>query len=401
MLPLLDPSGVAINRGRFINIIDGIQGVSAGGVANINLATNIRAHRIKLQCTAVNYTGSTTAQATTHVTGSGADDLTAHITVSTVGVPTAATVNAGGTGYTTGDKIIIADATGTGQQWTVTASGGVVSALALVASTATASAIDPGALLDTVKILVNGVTMRDITARLILMINQANGTYSALGDLDINFTEPSRNWIRANEATSWDLFGQNTFVISPKINSGYLLPGISGFIEFDYLRNAYTPAGAAPGSAPVPNLEPITHHIQSFQIAGSTAGTVNPLTTIPIEFPIARLWLLGSSTGNITALELLQDGVKRLEGSAGAIKNLYENYGFQFGQANYGNQTQTAQKTLTQNPFNYFDAAYISDVSGRYDRALKCAKSLSLRVTSTATQTLTVLVEALPGAYQT
>ena len=113
------------------------------------------------------------------------------------------------------------------------------------------------------------------------------------------------------------------------------------------------------------------------------------------------MWLLGSIPGNLTALEILQDGNKRLEGSVGAIKSEYTRYGFQFGQANYANQTQTAAKPLGYNPINYFDAAFISDVSGRYNRALKNANSLSFRVTSAQAQILSVVVEALPGAYAT
>lgn len=392
-LPLLDASGKAINPGRFLNIIDGIQGVAAGGVANINLAVNQRVHRVKLKCQAVNYTGGT-ALATTALTGGGNNALTVTFTA-TNGVPNALTVVAAGSGYAVNDTFSVTDPTGTGGVFKVlTISGSTVLTASYNALSATASPIDPGALLSTCKLLVNGTVMRDISARLTLMLSQAVGVNGVLGDLDFYFTEPSRNWIRNNEATSWDLAGQNTFVISPTINSGYLSPSITGEIEFDYLRNSKTVNGVAQA-----NLEPITHHIQTPLIGGSASGTINAITTIPINYPIARLWLLGSSPGNITALELIADGAKRLEGSVTDINSMYEKYGFQFGQAGYLNQNQTSAKPLGFNPVNYFDTAFISDVSGRYSRALRCVQSLSLRVTSTTAQTLTIMVEALPGNY--
>ena len=58
MLPTI-VNGVAVNRGRLINLVDGINGVASPGTAQINMPVNRRIHDMALQCTAVNYTGGT------------------------------------------------------------------------------------------------------------------------------------------------------------------------------------------------------------------------------------------------------------------------------------------------------------------------------------------------------
>ena len=92
----------AINRGRSINFINGINGVSAGGSAVINLPVNTRYHENLLQCTAVNYTGGNagtiaftgtiTAAATAAISATGTG-LTVDLTVVN-GQITAAAINA-------------------------------------------------------------------------------------------------------------------------------------------------------------------------------------------------------------------------------------------------------------------------------------------------------------------
>ena len=220
----------------------------------------------------MNYTGGT-LQATKHLTGGGNDALVGTVAVSATSVPLTFAATTAGNGYNVGDTFTTVDATGTGAVFTVaTLTGGAGSGVATAtynALSATASPIDPGALLSTVKQLVNGVTMRDITARFAIMIAQACGDLPLLGDLHLYYTEPARNEIRPNEATSWDLLGQNTFQVIPTLNAGYLSPGITGVMEFDYLRNSYTPKGS---TTAVANLEPVTHHLYTYNIAGG----VNP-----------------------------------------------------------------------------------------------------------------------------
>jgi hypothetical protein len=396
MLPLKTAQGVAINPGAFNTLASGIQGVAANGLASLNMPTNARYHEIDLQCVAVNYTGGT-GLATTALTGSGSGATVTF--TSTNGVPGTISIASGGSGYAANDTFSVTDATGTGGVFKVlTVSSGAIATAQYNAGTATASPINPASLLTSLKLVVNGVSVRDISPLYALMIAQANGINPALGDLPLLFSEPWDTVLgKSNTALSWDMIGQQTFQIFFQIASGYLLPGVTANQIYDYQRNQRTPAG---GTTPVPNLEPVSHHFFSVPIVGSAGGTVNPVVQVPFNYPIRRIWFIGSSAGNLTNLELLQDNNPRLQSTVKELNQFYARYGFKFGLADYTNQNQTSQKPLGLNPLNYFDAAFISDFDNRYRKALRCVSSLTINVTSTATQQLNIIVESLPGAYQ-
>ena len=379
-----------INRGRQIEFINGINGVNAGAQAVVNLDVNKRFHRNVLQSTAVNYTGGTNLSATA-LTGNGTG-LTVDVTVVS-GVPTAVAPHSGsaGTGFTTGDTITFTDATGTGFVGTVTASSGAVTAIAITVA-GTPSAVNPVNFYGSVKQLVNGIIMRDISPDNILRICTANGYNSRRGELPLLYTEPWFNVNQLNEITSWDMFGQSTFSLQLGILANTTSPGLNGSQEFDTQRNARPTAQGM-----VPFLQPIAQHAFGFNVI---AG-LNKINTIPFDFPIRRLWLLGSNPGNISQFEVYQDGNKVFEATFEQMLEQYCPYGFQFGQPNYLNSNWSTNNTLqsTFNKPNYFDFAYISDPDERLVKILTCANSLVLRVTSEVQQSLTVVVESVPGNY--
>lgn len=379
-----------LNKGRLINFINGITGVSAGGQAVVNMPVNSRYHRLILQCKAINYKGGT-AQKTTHLTGVGDDALTVTPTISN-GVITSLAVIAGGTGYVTGDTITTTDATGKGFVGTVTALAGVVTDIAVTVK-GVATAISPASFFTGVKLLVNGVNMRDIDASNIIRIAMANGYYPRLGELPIMFTPPWRNVNPQNELTSWDLFGQSTFQIQLSIAPGLELVSLSGIQEFDYMRNIRPDAK---GNA-IPFLQPTAQHQFSWPIV---AGR-NDINTLPYDFPISRMWLRGSSPGNISQLEVFQDGNKAAEFTIEQLKQAYNEYGFTFGKPDLLNMTHATNPALAANyePPIYFDAAFIADPDQRWFKALKCANQMILRVYSDVAQTLTIVQETLPGSF--
>ena len=391
----------ATNRGRLINFINGINGVNAGGQALINMPVNARYHRNKLQATAINYSGGSlitpfsgtiTAAATKKLTGAGNNDCTTNLTVLN-GKVTAAAVNAGGTGYTTGDTIEPVDATGIGCVLTVTAAAGVVTGLVVTVG-GTPSAISPVGFFSSVQELVNGVNMRDISAASILRIASTEGITTALGELPLYYTNPTANVNQHNEVTSWDTFGQSTFALKLGIATNVDTPGLQGVSEFDYLRNV---RGGSNG-AQVPFLQPVAKHEYSFNINSG----VNKINTIPFDYPIKRMYFLGGTPGNLTQLEVYQDGNKVFEATTDQMQEMYFDYGFQFGQSNYlvDNFSKTTLTLLGQfNPPSFFDMAFISDTDQRLFKALTCENSLVLRVYSAIAQQLTVVVETLPGGY--
>lgn len=379
------------NRGRLINFINGITGIAAGGQAVVNMPVNQRNHRLIFQCAAINYTGGT-AQATTKITGAGANNLTVTPTIVN-GVITSVAVVAGGTGYVTGDTITITDATGAGFVGTVTAAAGVVTAVA-VTVTGTATAVDPATFFTGVKLLVNGVNMRDIDPVDVLKIAMANGLQPQLGEFPLYFTAPWRNILQQNETNSWDLFGQSTFQIQFAISSTVSLPALSGVQEFDYMRNVMP----GPKGEPVPFLQPVAQHSFTWPIV---AGR-NDINTIPFSFPITRMWFQGSTADQITQVEIYQDNNKILEATLAQVKQAYTEYGFYFGGANYLNQSRAASSTL-QAQFALlrdYDAAFIADPDQRSWKALSCANSLIVRIYSAVAQNLTIVQETLPGSFQ-
>lgn len=381
-----------INLGRIVNNISGISGVTAGGNAIINLPTNQRYHRLVLQCGAVNYTGGTALPAV-NITGTG---INATITPTIVnGVVTAAVVVAAGTGYVVGDTFNFVDATGTGVVLRVaTVSSGAMATIG-VTSGGSASPIDPRTLLSSIKLLVNGVNMRDISPDSILRISNANNLYSRLGEFAIYFTAPWRNVNQANELTSWDLFGQSTFQVQFGISSSVSSPYLVGLMEFDYQRNVQTDGAGKT----VPMLQPVAQHQFSFPIV---AGR-NDINTLPYSFPISRMWLLGSTAAQLTQIAVLQDSNRVFEAllsPQNQLAQMYEEYGFQFGRPDYINQNGTVAnvKSNILAPF-YFDAAFISDPDQRWFKALKVQNQMILQVYSAIAQTLTVVIESLPGQY--
>lgn len=378
------------NFGRQIQFINGINGVQAGGNATINMDVNKRYHRNKLQTFAVNYTGGT-AMATTKLTGAGNNDLTITPTVVN-GVITSVAVVAGGTGYTTGDTITIAnDATGEGFIGTVTANAGVVTAVAVTVG-GTATLANPARVLSTLKQIVNGVVIRDISPTSLLKLLNANNVFPALGELPLYYTEPFFNVNQLNEILSWDMFGQSTFSLLPTISSTASLPQLLGVQEFDNQRNV-----RPVGSNLVPFLQPVSQHEFTFNVV---AG-LNLVNTIPFDYPIRRIWIYGSDAGNITQLEVMQDGNKVFEATYTQMREMYEDYGFYFGKPNYIADNYATDNAIkgAYNPISTFDFAFISDPDERINKVLTCESSLVLRVQSAVAQSLTIVVEYLPGAY--
>lgn len=382
------------NRGRLINFINGITGIAPSGNAVVNMPTNQRYHRNVFQCTAVNYTGGTSL-AIVKITGAG---TAATITPTIVnGAVTGGAITAGGSGWNVGDTFTFTDATGTGFIGTVaTVTGGPPGALATftITNAGTPSAISASKLITGVKQLVNGINMRDITPDLIQRINFANGLQPTLGELALYYTAPWRNVNQQNETCSWDLFGQSTFQLQLQIAGNVVNPGVQGIMEFDYMRNLRPTSNGQS----TPFLQPVSQHSFTWPIVGGR----NDINTLPFSYPITRMWLLGSTPGQIFQVEVYQDGNKVAEFTTQQLLQAYEEYGFQFGQPNYFNQTYAGSNVLKgayEAPI-YFDAAFIADPDQRWWKALKCVNSLVLRVYSNIAQSLTIVQETLPGAFQ-
>jgi hypothetical protein len=427
-------NGTLKNLGRSINLIPGINGVTAGGNASVNMAVNRRYHRNIFRTLAVNYTAPVIT-----LVGAGTYNATLTPTLANGAIASVAITNAGsamtaGVYTSAGGGVKITDATGVGAQLSVTvAAGNSITATPIVISGGTPGPANPATVLTTLRQLVNGVTIRDITPANILAIAAACGYAPQYGELPLWYTDPKRNFLRDNELTSWDMTGQGTFEIQMGIASTATNPSISGIMEFDGRQNVRTVKSSAEAQSlgvaigtQIPILQPVSQHQQGFALA---AGQ-NDINNISHNYPISRMWILGSTPGNIYRLEVYQDGNKVLEGYTEDINEAYAEYGFLIGNvftapvlggglalgspgntgviSGNGAATQVASAGpngslagspwLGSNGVFPFDAAFIADPDGRPWKALR-AKDLIVRIYSVVQQNVTIVVESLPGAF--
>lgn len=252
-----------------------------------------------------------------------------------------------------------------------------------------AAAVPTGITAMTLK--VNGVVMRDIPPQEEINIQNAMSGVGGLrpytpatGELDVFFSEPWRWFLHNNDLNSWDLAGQNTFELNLTIAAGRTTPGLIGSYEFDYNRNMKDDGKGGK----LPFLQPIAKHLFTFQLASG----VNWINTLPINYPILRMWLRGSTVASITSFEVYADGAKWQEESGLAaspfIQQNIQNLG------HYGIIVGNAAGSTG------YDCAFVADIDSKPWKALKVGNSLQLKVTTNAVITLTVVMETLPGGFQ-
>jgi hypothetical protein len=246
-----------------------------------------------------------------------------------------------------------------------------------------------------ITLVVNGTPVRTITPQQAINIAQAQGYYPKLGELPIFFSEPytRATMIEPGDTLSFDMEGQQTFDVQFVLNGGLTNPTITGWYEYDHLRNR------------LPNgelfLSPVTQHKFNYNLA---AGLVD-ITTVPFDQkPIRRIWFDSTNAGEITALEIVADGNKIVDSTLAQMKQHYNQYGFLFqheDRAPYQNATGPANLALDADleAITNFDYAYISDPDYRTWKALRVARELIIRPTLTNAQAVTLIVEYLPGGY--
>jgi uncharacterized protein with FMN-binding domain len=380
-----------LNYGKQIQVIPGIQGVTAGGQAQVQINPNRRVSRLNFQCTGVAYV----APVLTLPASAGATVQPTFAVTVTQGKITGVTiVSSTATGAVNGtyqlvvtDNIVQADGTTLNNNSyaavvNAVVAGGVVTSVTLVnGGNVAAVPIEiffNGQILQTV----GGVNMRDISATQIKAVALAENSSQTwqLGQLTIYYVSPNRRFVQNPEVTIWDLWGQSVLQLQMPITNNITAPGLVGAYEFDAdatLRNTVTVGGQAR-----PILQPIAQHAQTFPVpAGPSLFSI---TTVPFllapntPLPILRLWLQESSPGNITQIEIDQDGNKIVQFTQAQVQQMYKDYGFNV---------------------NIFGAQFIADIDQRIAKALRCQQNLVIFVASAVTQNITIIRETLPGAF--
>lgn len=378
-----------LNYGRTNQIIPGIQGITPGGQAQVQINPNRRVFRMNFQCTGIAYI----APVLTLPASSGATvQPTFNVTV-TNGVITAVTVNsATATGAANGTYAAVITDTINVVGGTLNNSYGASVNITIVSAAVTAVSLVSGGVVSAVPIeiffngqilqTVGGVNMRDLSATQIKACAYADDASVswATGELIIDYVYPSARFTEKPEATVFDLWGQSILQLQMPITGGITSPGMVGVYEFDAdtsLRNTVVVSGV---SQPV--LQPIAQHAMTFTVpAGASLFSI---TTVPFllapntPLPLLRLYFQESSPGNITQIEIDQDGNKILQFTAAQIKQMYNDYRFNTG---------------------IFGAMYVADIDHRIYKALRCQQNLVIWVASTVTQQITIIRESLPGAF--
>lgn len=379
-----------LNFGRIIQTIPGIQGVTSGGQAQVQINPQRRVFRMNFQCSGIAYVlpvitlpasaGGTAATFTTTVVN---------------GVITAVAIATAGSGMTPGtytavvtDNVATVDGTINNNSYAanvtiVVAAGGTVTATPTVVNGGAVGAVPieiffNGQILQTV----GGVNMRDTNATQIKLCAYTDNLDQVwdVGQLSIYYVYPSAKFTEKPESTVFDLWGQSVLQLQMPITPNITAPGLVGDYEFDNditLRNSVTVAGKVQ-----PILQPIAEHAQSFAVpAGASLFSI---TTVPfllapnVPLPILRLLFTEANPGHITQIEIDQDGNKIVQFSQAQIKQMYKDYRFNTG---------------------VVGALFVADIDHRIYKALRCQQNLVIWVASSVSQQIGIIRQTLPGAY--
>jgi hypothetical protein len=378
-----------LNFGKQVQTIPGIQGVAAGGVAQVQINPNRRVSRMNFTLTGIAFLAPvlTLAGATTQPTFN---------VMTSAGKITAVTVNSATTGGVADgtyaavvtDNVTLKDGTVYNLQDSfaavvnVTVASNAVTAVTIV-SGGNIGPVPPEVFFSgQILLTVGGVNMSDLTASQLKGCALADDKTVSwdVNEFEINFVKPSARFTQNPDLTIFDLWGQSVMQLQMPITQKITSPSMIGVYEFDAdisLRNVATINGVA-----TPILQPIARHAQTFNVPGG--GALQSITTVPFlinpttPLPILRLYFEEGTPGNITQIEIDQDGNKIVQLTKQQLSEMYDDYGFNI---------------------NIFGAMFAADVNRRISNSLRCAQNLVIYIASTATQNVTIIRETLPGAY--
>lgn len=230
---------------------------------------------------------------------------------------------------------------------------------------------DPTTVISSLQLVVNGVTMLDATPQQLIDIAKTFRVTPGTGELPIFFTQPWRNDTRTAEATSWDMFGQNTFVLRATfLNPGGGAVGATVTTDFDLERNVRV-------NRQTGRREPFLAILKQFNINVVAGAGVNDVVTLPKNFPIQRL-LMEVSANAISSAVILADG---------------------------NNKIFEATKAENQNILNanlitgtFFEYPIIFDYDSKLGSNLR-VQDLDLQLTLSGAATVTITVQQLVPGY--
>lgn len=223
---------------------------------------------------------------------------------------------------------------------------------------------DPTKIIDNVKLIVNGVVIRDLTPSQIIKMVQANFGGTAVSDhIPLFFSDPTRATVIGEEASAWDMFGQNNFVLEMKFKSGTTNPTTDVQASYDFGRN-------------LNNGSPFLNIVKQHALTINAPAGVHDIVNLPIDLPIQRLHI-EPSTGTVDLVEVMADGETVHEASKAENDALHLDYGI-------------------DSPFGY---SVILDHEQQFSSPLKVKRELNLQPKFSAANNATIILERIARGY--
>lgn len=232
-----------------------------------------------------------------------------------------------------------------------------------VAGNATPSTA-PADVIDYVKLIVNGIVIRDLTPTQFIKLVQANfGGVAVTNHVPVMFSDPTRATVIGEEATSWDMFGQNTFVVEIKFKAGTTAPSVAVQATYDFGRN-------------VANGQPFLSIVKQHALTVNAPQGELDIVNLPLSLPIQRIHI-EPSTGTVTTVEVKADGEDVFEATKGENDELHKDHGI-------------------DSPFGF---SVIFDYEQQITSPLKVLRELNVKPTFSAANNATLVLERISLGY--
>jgi len=212
-------------------------------------------------------------------------------------------------------------------------------------------------------VVVNEKGVWEVSVARLLKFNQAIGLPDPVGVLTLHFSRPDLADIVNEEATAFDMFGEGSFRVEPVVKV-VAHPGVEAVQIYDFKPNVG------------PDGQPSKMIIRLNESTDSFPAGIKDWTTLNKSRPILRAYLDGASA--IDKVEVIADDLTVFDSKPAANRALLADYGI--------------DGTVHQFPvcFNF---------TNLLDDGLLVATALNFKVTSSAAQDITALMETLSFSY--
>ena len=243
----------------------------------------------------------------------------------------------------------------------------------ILATNAAGTLTDATTIISLVELVVNGVVIRSGLPATFINIAKTYRYTPATGEIPIFFTEFWRNEDpNAAEITSWDMFGQQTFVV----RLTFLAPG--GGVGVQSILADYDTKRNLRRDPITKQLVPFLAIVKQTDISIVAASGTNDVTTIPTAWPIQRIYT-DISANAISSVQFYADDNAKVWEATKAENAII---------LNANDITAT-----------FFEYPIIFDYDDRIESNLKTS-TLDLRVVTTGAATLTFHLQQLVNGYR-